>query len=336
MNYYGISYGSYLGATYANLFPSKVRAMVLDGNIDPVQWATGTGGSAAVLSTFLRLGSDEGTSAALTAFLTLCGQAPASSCVFSAGSPAATSARFATLLDRLASHPVTLAGVINTEAVAVSTAVGGLYSAEPVPGLSAGWSNLATFLEDLWTLTSGGPAPATVPSLPRDSALTGSGAQPDDSAPYSGLESGLGVICSDSPNPRDPAGYAAQAALASARSRVVGPDWTWPNEACAQWPVLAKDRYTGPFNRPTAAPILVVGNTVDPATPNQGSVAMSRDLADARLLTVDGDGHTEYANPSTCAATAEDSYFLSATLPPPGTVCHQDTPPFAGDAWPAR
>jgi pimeloyl-ACP methyl ester carboxylesterase len=330
LNYYGISYGTYLGATYANLFPSKVRAMVLDGSADPVQWATGTHGSAAVLGTLLRLGSDEGSAAALNAFLDLCGRAPASSCAFSAGSPAATRARLGTLLNRLARHPVTIAGTTYTKAVAVDTVVGGLYHAVPLPNLEGGWSDLATALEDLWAATSGGPAPATVPSPARDFALAGSGVQPDAGAPYSGAESQLGVLCSDSPNPRIPAQYAAQAALASARSGVVGPDWAWPAEACAQWPALARDRYTGPFNRPTAAPVLVVGNTVDPATPYQDAVAMSHDLADARLLTVDGYGHTALVNPSSCVAAAEDSYFVTGTLPPPGTVCHQNALPFAG------
>jgi TAP-like protein len=291
-----------------------------------VQWATGTGGSAAVLGTLLRLGSDEGSAAALSAFLDLCGRAPASSCAFSAGRPAATRARFATLLNRLARHPVTMTRTTYTKAVAVDMVVNGLYQALPIPNLTGGWSDLATTLEGLWAATSGGPAPATIPA-----ALAGSGVQPDAGAPYSGAESALGVLCSDSPNPRIPAQYAAQAALASARSGVVGPDWAWPGaEACAQWPVLAQDRYTGPFNRPTAAPILVVGNTVDPATPYQNAVAMSRDLADARLLTLDGYGHTALANPSRCVAAAEDRYFVTGTLPPPGTVCHQNALPFAG------
>jgi pimeloyl-ACP methyl ester carboxylesterase len=330
MNYLGTSYGSYLGATYANLFPARVRAMVLDGNANPVQWATGTGRSAAVLSTLLRQNSDEGSAAALRAFLDLCGRAPASSCAFSAGRPAATRARFATLLGRLTRHPVTMAGTTYTRAVMVDTVVGGLYHALPIPHVENGWSDLATVLEDLWTVTSGGPAPATIPSRARDFALAGSGVRRDAGEPYAGEESQLGVICSDSPNPRNPAEYAAQAALASARSGVVGPDWVWPVEACAQWPVLARDRYAGPFNRPTAAPILVVGNTVDPATPYQGAVAMSRDLADARLLTVDGYGHTELVNPSNCAAAAEDRYFVTGALPPRGAVCHQNSLPFAG------
>lgn len=331
MNYFGNSYGTYLGATYASLFPHKVRAMVLDGNVDPVQWATGTHGSAAVLGTFLRLRSDEGSAAALKAFLNLCGRVPASSCAFSAGRPAATRAKLATLLKRLARHPVTMDGILYTKSRAVDTVVTNMYNAVPIAGTADnGWSFTATILEDLWAVTSGGPAPATIRPAAWDFPLAGGGVRPAAGAPYSGMESVLGVLCSDSPNPRDPAQYAAQAVLAQARSGVVGPDWSWITEACAQWPVLARDRYTGPFSRPTAAPILVVGITVDPATPYRDSVAMAHELADARLLTVDGYGHTALANPSSCVAKAEDSYFVTGTLPPPGTVCHQDRLPFAG------
>jgi hypothetical protein len=62
---------------------------------------------------------------------------------------------------------------------------------------------------------------------------------------------------------------------------------------------------------------------------------MSQDLADARLLTVDGYGHTALANPSSCVNAAEDSYFATGALRPPGTVCHQDTLPFASDTGPS-
>jgi hypothetical protein len=55
---------------------------------------------------------------------------------------------------------------------------------------------------------------------------------------------------------------------------------------------------------------------------------MSRDLARARLLTVQGFGHTEFFNPSTCATNYEVSYLETGALPPEGTVCHQDAPPF--------
>lgn len=57
---------------------------------------------------------------------------------------------------------------------------------------------------------------------------------------------------------------------------------------------------------------------------------MSRELARARLLTVDGYGHTELANKSACADRYETRYLLDGMLPPPGTVCEQNTTPFPG------
>jgi pimeloyl-ACP methyl ester carboxylesterase len=322
MNYLGASYGSYVGATYANLFPTKVRALTLDGDVDPVAWATGTDGSADRLGTFLRMGTDKATAAALNQFLDLCGRAATSSCAFSAGSPAATRAKWNTLLDRLASHPVTLAGNAITRAVAVDDTSNALPAPLPIPNLRSGWPGLASFLQSVWAQTNGGPAPA-------GNALSFQDVMSPDT-PYRGIEVHWGVDCSDSPNPRNPASYPEQAAFAAARSGVVGPDVAWSTEICAQWPVLSPDRYTGPWNHPTAAPILVVGNTGDPSTPYAGAIAMSHDLANARLLTVDGYGHTAFLNHSGCVDDAEDAYFVTGALPRPGTVCRQDQVPFAG------
>ena len=95
------------------------------------------------------------------------------------------------------------------------------------------------------------------------------------------------------------------------------------------WPAAAaQDRYAGPWNRPTASTILVVGNTGDPWTGYQDSVAMSSELARARLLTVDGYGHTTGENRSTCAIGDMVSYTLTGALPAPGTVCQQNINPF--------
>jgi pimeloyl-ACP methyl ester carboxylesterase len=88
LNYLGVSYGILLGATYANLFPGKVRAMVLDGNVDPVAWANG-GKERTFLSTSLRMGADKASAKTLNAFLTLCGRASTDQCAFSAGGAAA-------------------------------------------------------------------------------------------------------------------------------------------------------------------------------------------------------------------------------------------------------
>jgi hypothetical protein len=72
----------------------------------------------------------------------------------------------------------------------------------------------------------------------------------------------------------------------------------------------------------------VIGNTGDPVTAYQNSVAMARDLGRARLLTVKGFGHTEFFNPSTCASRYELRYLITGQLPPAGAVCQQTVMPF--------
>jgi len=72
----------------------------------------------------------------------------------------------------------------------------------------------------------------------------------------------------------------------------------------------------------------VIGNTSDPITPYQDSVAMSRLLANTRLLTVDGYGHTTVNNPSACVINEVVTYAGSGVLPAPGTVCQQNLNPF--------
>lgn len=326
MNFLGTSYGTYVGATYANLFPDKVRALTFDGNADPVAWATGTDGSVRRQGTFLRMGLDKGLALVLNAFLDLCGRTTTNACAFSAGSPAATRAKWDTLLDRLDSRPVTLGGRTITKAGLVDDVSDELGIAAPLPGLDIGWPAVARSLQTIWTVTNGGPAPANNGIPLRASRFTG----PKAATSYLGLEVHWGIVCSDSPNPRNLASYPAQAAFATARSGVVGAGVAWTTAVCAHWPVLSSDRYTGPWNHRTAAPILVLGNTFDPLTPYANAVAMSHDLANARLLTIEGYGHSSFLNHSNCATAIEEAYYVTGALPAPGTVCQQDRPPFPG------
>jgi pimeloyl-ACP methyl ester carboxylesterase len=183
-------------------------------------------------------------------------------------------------------------------------------------------------LQALWLATEGDTAAAEAEA----SALTAAeAAQSASSAPsvYTGLEQSYAVLCTDTADPRTPAAYEAAARLADARAGGFGLYWAWSEEVCANWPGSAgQDVYTGPWNRWTANPILVIGVTGDPVTPYSGSIAMARDLARGRLLTVDGYGHTEFANPSTCAAIDEINYLTTGALPAAGSVCQQDGTPF--------
>lgn len=321
LNYVGLSYGTGLGATYANLFPATTGHMVLDGNLDPVAWTRDVSG----LPTWLRTGRDLAAAAALRDLLDLCGQASTAACAFSAGTRGATRAKFATLLHRLHAHPVTIGAppqTYNDFDAANAVAADGVSQ----------WQSDAELLQRLWvaSATIAGTTASAAAAAVRTGHTSSTAAS---AARYSGPEQELANLCADSPNPRDPRAYPAAARLALARSGLVGPPLAWQTEPCAAWPAAAaQDRYAGPWNRPTASAILVMGNTGDPITSYQSSVAMSRDLTRARLLTIRGYGHTEFANPSTCATSYEIRYLLTGKLPPVGTSCPQNAAPFPSPA----
>ena len=260
LNYYGVSYGTFLGATFANLFPARVRAMVLDGNLDPSAYVhpeiRANGGR--FLTTDLREHADLGAAKTLNAFLDLCGSADTSRCSFSAGSPAATHAKFAVLLRRLRNHP---RSAKMTYAQAVSVTGNALYS-------PPAWPSLANTLQELWTTGAADPVMSTEDASDRYSRSAARRAR-TRASPRSGRWM---------PSP-------------TRRSGPLGPWWAWQSLACGSWPTTAADLYTGPWNRRTANPILVTNTTHDPTSPYRGAVAMARQLARARLLTVDGYSH---------------------------------------------
>ncbi|HEY3034429.1 MAG TPA: alpha/beta hydrolase, partial [Streptosporangiaceae bacterium] len=305
LSYLGVSYGTFLGATYANLFPGRVRALVLDGNVNPIAYVGRQlrANHGLFLSTDLRLRSDQGSARDLNAFLELCGQTDTAHCAFSAGSAAATQAKYFALLGRLRTDPqsakVTYAEVVSDTGSALT---------------STAWSDLATLLQQAWT-TGQAPPPVTASAA---------------SVPLQSIGQSFAIRCSDSPNP-GPAGFRSLDRFAYDRSGPIGPWWLWMAVGCASWPASAADRYAGPWNRRTANPVLVIGNTYDPNTPYPGAVAMARLLARARLLTLDGYGHTSGADHSVCVFNAYVAYVVHLKLPPRGTVCQPDRVPFDPD-----
>ena len=272
LNYYGLSYGTLLGATYANLFRNHLRAMILDGDANPTAWMgrrPGTPRKAPLRPSFLRQRSDVGSRATWNGFLNLCGRASKARCAFSAGNAAATRAKFAELLRRLPSKP---SRRTPSYAELVSSVINGGY-------VIATWSGGARALQQLWRALTGRPTlslrgpPAPPPAIASRAAIAGrlGGSR------YASAGQMLGTVCGESPNPRASA-FPAADAFATDRSGFVGAYWTWITEACATWPVRAASRYSGPWNRRTANPILLLNTTIDPATPLRGAIALSRQL----------------------------------------------------------
>lgn len=321
LNYIGLSYGTYLGATYANLFPSRVGRMVLDGNVAPSAWTNG-GQPNPTQSISMRIGSTTSLDQTLTAFLSICGERSTSQCAFSAGTPAKTTAKWQALLARLKEKPITLDGTSVTYTDLLDDIGDALDIVQPhsspvTGGSIQGWSGAAAALQELWDARNA-KASTSPPAPPPTSPATES---------YAGPEQTLAIVCGDAPSPPANAFPSLQRSVLASGGVVGLPD-LWADEPCSTWPVTQADTYRGPWNAVTS-PILVIGNTVDPATPLQNSIAMSQQLADARLLVVDGYGHTEFLNPSTCASDYETSYFLTGALPPAGTVCQQNAQPFS-------
>jgi pimeloyl-ACP methyl ester carboxylesterase len=313
LNYIGLSYGTGLGAIYANLFPGAVGHMVLDGNLNPVAWTRG--GS---LPAFVRLGNARNEAEQTRAFLALCGKQPKSECAFSAGTSAATVVKFDRLQRRLMAHPAEVGG----QAVSYAD----LFQIVP-PGDVDEWQPAAAQLQEVWA-ASAKPAGVAAASTAGAQTSPHGSATAASRSPYLGLEQSIAVLCADTGDPRNVHDYVA-AAQREARFGGFGKFVAWEDEPCADWPLAAgQDRYTGPWNRRTADRILVIGNTGDPATPYASSVAMARDLGNAELLTVDGFGHTEFFNPSICASDYEFRYLITGKLPPAGTVCPQTVKPF--------
>jgi TAP-like protein len=97
--------------------------------------------------------------------------------------------------------------------------------------------------------------------------------------------------------------------------------------AYALWPAHDEDAFAGPFDVPASSPTpLVIGTTYDPATPYSGAVSLVADLGNARLLTMEGDGHTAYGGNSACVDGATETYLVSLLLPAEDTVCQQEVP----------
>jgi pimeloyl-ACP methyl ester carboxylesterase len=248
LTYVGESYGSYLGLVYASMFPGRVRAMVIDGVVDPQAWA-GTPATAAD-PLFDRMGTAAASDRALRELLGLCQRAGRPRCSFAA---ADTQARFAGLAARLQAHPLRLAarGVAATEfSYANLVADTGQWLRQP-----DGDQDLFPELTDLAQLTapggSGAGRAAVVRSLLRLHAEVQAPPGYDDL-----LQASSGVLCTDGLAAADAASWPAAAAAADRRDPYFGASGAWITVPCAvhTWTARDPDVYRGPFDRRTAAP----------------------------------------------------------------------------------
>lgn len=290
--YVGASYGTFLGATYAELFPTRVGRLVLDGAMDP-----------SLPAVEMNRDQTAGFETAFQAFAADCVKQP--DCPLGTGSAAEAGDRMKAFFKELDTKPVPTGQPRELgESLATIGVINAMYDESAWPGLR----------ESLSSAMDGDGSGLL--------ALADSYYEREDDGSFTNLMyANAAVNCLDLP-PAFTAPAQAEKALPSFEkaSPVFGTGLAWASLNCAYWPTKA----TGTPHRieaKGAPPILVVGTTRDPATPYKWARSLADQLSSGVLLTYDGDGHTAYGRGSDCVDTAINTYLLEGTPPKPDKKC---------------
>jgi len=291
LNYAGFSYGTYLGATYAELFPANTGRLVLDGALDP-----------SLSYSERRQGQARGFERALRNYVAWCQSGQ--SCPLTGG---------------------TDAGVQQIGDVFTSANQSPVPSSDPNrPVTGEEMKRIVGFIlyfpESSWSAVS--EALAQVINEHDASAFR---AMADQIAAQPQVNAGanIGINCLDYRVEGNMATWTAQ----SKELERIAPRFATVTEAgdlgCQAWGHTGTQPSKA-LHAKGAAPILVIGTTGDPATPHEWAVALADQLESGQLLTWEGNGHVAYSNPGhgPCVTQAVDTYLLTGTMPKKGLTCH--------------
>lgn len=291
LNYLGYSYGTFLGATYAELYPEKVGRLVLDGAIDP---------SASDFE--VTKAQSVGFESALAAYLEDC--LGTAECPFR-GSVDGAMGEVRGLLDAADRSPVRGAdGRMVGADVLLTAIIFPLYSQDSWPYLS---QMFASFMQ--------GDA-----ELALQFADLYNGRNPDGSYEDNSTEAFRSINCLDYEYQSDVAVMRERAAELEAAAPIIGTFMSFGDVACASWPEQG-DRPRTEIHAAGAPPILVIGTTNDPATPYAWAVALAEQLDEGVLVSYEGEGHTAYNKSNSCVNDAVEGFLVDGTVPAEDPRC---------------
>lgn len=325
LTYYGISYGTVLGQYYANMFPDRVRAIAVDGVVNPVDWI---GQRRNTVDLFNRVRSAEASEKAFLEWINRCDSHGAPLCAFAANGSA--SEKWSKIINRLKREPIVIDDPTNGRHVLDYSRV--IHTVRLYMYVPQGVSALDSFLSGLHqAMTTGRVDEGDVAAR----LLSASNGQ-REFAYLNGLEALWGVVCTDTTHPSGVGDWPGLAEAAEKRAPNFGRAWSWLTAACGArtWTATDKSAYTGPFNRRTANPVLFIGNYWDPATHYENSLSANQLLPGSHLIRSDSWGHGAYGT-SRCATQGIVEYLINGT-PPAETVCRGDYQPFEKPAPGAR
>lgn len=299
LDYFGFSYGTHLGAQYADLFPTNVGRMVLDGAIDPALDALESDHFQAVgfenaLRSYVQYCIDEG------------------NCPLSGSTVDEALKDLRSAIDDSLENPIPTANEDRplTQTMFYTGIALPLYDDTSWPYLTEGL-RMALKHDDGTLLQYMGDL-----MISRD---TETGEFLDNS-----LEARWAINCVDYPLDTDEAAWEEADKKLDEDAPTFAPFFKGSQYFCSEWPYHA-DKVPGPFTATGSNPIIVVGTKGDPATPYDSAVNMAKQLDNGVLVTWDGEGHTAY-NRSDCVTAALDDFFIQGIIPSDGLTC-----PASGD-----
>ncbi|RPD54765.1 alpha/beta-hydrolase [Lentinus tigrinus ALCF2SS1-7] len=316
LQYWGFSYGSVLGQYFAAIYPDKVKRLIVDGVYDAENY------KAALWNTNI-VDVDR----VVDALFDFCHQAGPSKCALYDSSPEKIRQRFFRVLEDVKTNPVSVPlaepPLVITHKALLSQFFYATYKPLTMYGsvvdtIHAIETNNASALTALAPLVVS-PVECKCNERP-DPAL-----RADNEATFS-------IACGDGDKrPWDLAEYTKWYQGLESQSPLMAPMWGIYWMQCAEWPVRAKWRWTGPLAaKNTSHPILVVSAKYDPVTPLPDARAVQKRYGGAGLLVQDSYGHCSLSSPSLCTAKHVRRYFEEGTLPEEGTICDADELPLVG------
>jgi pimeloyl-ACP methyl ester carboxylesterase len=291
LNYLGYSYGTFLGSTYAQLFPDNVGRMVLDGALDP-----------AISNEELTSGQAVAFEKAVRTYVASCEQQK--DCPLSGGVDGGVQ-QIRDLINAVEQQPRTAKdGRVVNATMFVSGLITPLYNDQS-------WPALTQALEAAMT--------GDVSLMLRLSDL---GADRSSNGTYTSNSTFAfnAINCLDYPMVSDPAAMRAEQQRLMQESPTLGYYFAYGGINCADWP-YRNVRTPAPVEYNGEAPIVVIGTTGDPATPVEWASSLRKQLGNASLMTWEGEGHTAYGRANSCLEDKVDSYLVSGQVPADNTVC---------------
>lgn len=330
INYWGFSYGTYLGNTFAAMFPERIHRLIVDGVVDAYDYKKSLWGDNLV-----------DTEKDLELFYYHCARIGYPLCALANTTGVTTEEgvkdRTYAILQSLYHNPLPVIDARSPEVITYSDVkyllFGVLYS--PIQGFpilakllanieSGNGGEFGDYIRALHTIYC--------PAEEEESAHSGSALRSHSANSLAILEmdTTVAIACTDGDDQSwlTREDFREHVGNLTKISPAIGDIWALLRMQCVHYNIRPNHRFEGPWVANTSHPILEIGNTADPVTPGRYAKKMAKGFTGAVALIQDSGGHCSLAAPSKCTQNYVRQYFQTGELPPEDTVCKADYVPF--------